>query len=266
MIKYHENVEWHSPRSPPDPTAFEVASKHLLLSTMVVLASPLLLGSFIYSHENVYSILAKSSKKSIRYSAENGNKVLKVEVWKTRIGKLYANAVEYQKTEGYCSVATKRSILKSIPAMEAIDHPEGSRGGVTIDKFAIGIDEESKGITKSTVILGSEMNFDKFLEIMKSVNDPTKRIVANFLRSSLFGYQTPWILPSNFLLSVFGGHYSPIVGYWEDTKIVAIFDVNHNFGLFFVSAERLYDAVTTFDIQSGASRGLVVIEVVQQLS
>jgi hypothetical protein len=36
--------------------------------------------------------------------------------------------------------------------------------------------------------------------------------------------------------------------------------VNHNYSLFFVTPERFYEAVHTYDITSGLARGLVVVE------
>ena len=37
--------------------------------------------------------------------------------------------------------------------------------------------------------------------------------------------------------------------------------MNHNYSLFFVTPERFYEAVHTYDITSGKARGLVVVEV-----
>ena len=80
--------------------------------------------------------------------------------------------------------------------------------------------------------------------------------------SPLFGIKEPTFVPINWILAFFGGHFSPVVGYFEDVNLVAIFDVNHTYSTFFVTPERFYDAIHTFDVTSGKARGLVVTECV----
>jgi hypothetical protein len=124
-----------------------------------------------------------------------------------------------------------------------------------IDKCAI-----AGGIeTKSTVVFGAD-GYDSFLKAIKLANDPKFRISCNFLRSPLFGI--PGYLPADLIFVVFGGHFSPIIGYDEDTDLVAVFDVNHKFGMFLVSPKRLYEAVNTYDRSANNTRGLVVTEII----
>jgi hypothetical protein len=94
-------------------------------------------------------------------------------------------------------------------------------------------------------------------------NDPKNRLSANFLRSALFGYASPKWNAMSLLLTLFGGHFSPILGCFKHNNedVVAIFDVNHKYGLYFVPADRVYDAVTTRDIH-GPCRALVLTEII----
>ena len=82
------------------------------------------------------------------------------------------------------------------------------------------------------------------------------------LNSPLFGVNEPKFAPINWILAFFGGHFSPVVGFFEDVNLVAIFDVNHTYSTFFVTPERFYEAIHTFDVTSGKARGLVVTECV----
>ena len=59
-------------------------------------------------------------------------------------------------------------------------------------------------------------------------------------------------------------HHSTImVGYFEESNLVVIYDVNPDYGLFFVDAKRLYDAVATYPLLGAAGRplGLVLCEI-----
>ena len=80
------------------------------------------------------------------------------------------------------------------------------------------------------------------------------------IRSPLFGFKKPAFFPYNFLLGLFGGHFSPIVGYMVKEDLVAVFDVNHEYGVYLLSSRRLYDSVNTFDFTSKQTRGLVLTE------
>ena len=119
-------------------------------------------------------------------------------------------------------------------------------------------------------IIGSE-GYLEFLSSLKRINDPRYRVSVNFLRSSLFGLPKTvfprclslfeFLLPHNWLLGIFGGHFSPIVGYLEEEDMVAVFDVNHAYGLYLVSSKDLFRAVDTFDFTSSRTRALVVTEI-----
>jgi hypothetical protein len=44
---------------------------------------------------------------------------------------------------------------------------------------------------------------------------------------------------------------------------VALFDVNHNYGLFFVESRKLYSAVDTTDVFANTHRALVITEIME---
>lgn len=118
----------------------------------------------------------------------------------------------------------------------------------------------------STVTEGS-VSYSDFLVELKKANDPKYRVVANFLRPALFGFQSPTFIPKNILLGLLGGHFSPVLGVFEqnvpntedNAPLVAIFDLNSDYGLFFCSSKRLYLAVRAADITTAKSRALITV-------
>lgn len=173
---------------------------------------------------------------------------------------LNENALEYQIAEGYCSVATQRNLLKSIPDFSSDKVPCPKKGGPsTMGDFAKSLLDISG--FPSTVVYGSD-GYEAFLQGLHQANDAsTYRVAVNFLRSSMFGVMRPKWLPSSWVLAFCGGHFSPVLGFLEKEKLVAIFDTNHKYGFYLVDAKRLYDAVNTVDVMNGSTRGLVVLDI-----
>ena len=63
----------------------------------------------------------------------------------------------------------------------------------------------------------------------------TSRVAINYLRPALFGFKRPKWLPFHFIIGLFGGHFSPVIGVLDndddkDNPLVGIFDVNHTYG------------------------------------
>ena len=89
----------------------------------------------------------------------------------------------------------------------------------------------------------------------------------------------------NFLLGMFGGHFSPILGILdvddknnndddddndeatsETTTLVAVFDTNDKYdGTYFVSAKRLYEAVRAVDLSAHKHRALILVTKEQEM-
>jgi hypothetical protein len=225
-----------------------------------IIASPYLVYFAYVNRKAINKIRKDAARPSIRTGTHwNDQKVID-RIWSSKSGQVYCQTLEYQKREGYCAPTTIRCILKSLPFFNAADLPEAKSGPSIPAKVAPQIDALTNGKTKSQVVLGSE-GYEKFLETIKKVNDPRYRIGLNFLRSPVFGYLQPSYIPANYVLTLFGGHFSPIVGYDEKEDLVAVFDVNHNYGMFLVKSERLWDAVNTFDFSAKGTRGLVLVEI-----
>jgi hypothetical protein len=243
---------------------FHEFSLSLIYSAITVAASPLLILFGISNWAVVKDILQKSRRASIKEAFCFNDAVLLSRVWSSPIGLCYSGAVEYQSQEGYCSSATQRSILKSIPNFKPQHVPQPKWESATLLKLTTELEQGGCGMLRTNIVYGSE-GYDAFLDVLKKVNDVRYRVSINFLRSPLFGFKRPYWLPINLLSCFFGGHHSILLGYIEEQNLVAVFDVNHNYGAFLVDARRLYDAVATFPIvgSKGKSRGLVVAELVQ---
>lgn len=241
-----------------------VYGKAILISTILLTCSPYLLFTFVRKRDDYMAVWRKCAVPSIKSERNYQDVALINKMWNSSVGKLYLEAVEYQKQEGYCGLATMRSILKSLVLMGKLNPesvPPATSGPMTVKKFASRIDEQSKGATVSKVVLGSE-GYEAFLQAIKLSNNPNYRVAINFLRSPLFSAPSPIIFPLNFVKTFFGGHFSLIVGYDESEDVVGVFDVNASYGgLYLVNSRRVFDAVDTLDLQSGEPRGLVVSSV-----
>jgi hypothetical protein len=256
-----------APPVPPPPSLLNTTIRSTLFTGLFVVLSPF----FGYLAATKWPILKdvyiKASRKSILEEEGNGARDDKLvdKLWLMPVASKYFSAVEYQYAEGYCGLATMRCMLKSLlSSSQKITEdmvPEPKRGPMTLTTFAGRIDEQTKGSLKSRVVLGSQ-GYEEFLSVVKQANNPNVRIAANFLRSPIFGFTGTLLLPMNIMKTFFGGHFSPIVGYLEKEDLVGVFDVNSNYSLYLVPSRRLYDAVNTYDVQSGSCRGLVISQVV----
>ena len=230
------------PAIPSPPSLSQQIMKFMIFSLIgIFLVIPVLTYLFITKWNIMYSTLKKAIVPSIKDTKAYKDTELLHRLRQSAMGSLYQSAVEFQFQEGYCCPATQRTILKSLPGLNHSLLADPKRGPATIEKFAETLDEQSQGMTKSSIALGSE-GYETFLAALKKVNNPKYRVAANFLRSPLFGFVRS-IWPSSLMLTFLGGHFSPIVGFFEDLNLVAVFDVNHNYSTFFVTPERFYDAV-----------------------
>jgi hypothetical protein len=236
----------------------------LVYSAIAVAASPLLVVFGISKWSVVRDIMQKTRTVSIKETSSFQDADLLSLIWSSPIGLCYSNAVEFQEREGFCSSATQRSILKSIPNFKPQNVPEPKLRSATLQVLATELEQGGHGMIKTTIVYASE-GYDAYLDVLRKVNDVKYRVSINFLRSPLFGFKRPFWLPINLVSCFFGGHHSPLLGYLEEQNLVAVFDVNHNYGAFLVDARRLYDAVATFPIvgSQGNPRGLVIAELLR---
>ena len=182
------NLTFTDPPLPIPPTLLQQVGRYVIIILIsVIVVFPLLSFLWITKWTIMYNTLKKSIVPSIKETKAYKDSVLLQRLRQSTIGSLYQSAVEFQRQEGYCCPATQRTILKSLPGLNQSLLPEAKPGPATIQKFAEGLDEKSQGMTKSSVVLGSE-GYEAFLEALKKVNNPKFRVGANFLRSPLFGF------------------------------------------------------------------------------
>merc|ERR1712224_968823 len=98
----------------------------------------------------------------------------------------------------------------------------------------------------------------------------SSRVAINYLRPALFGFKRPKWLPFHFIIGLFGGHFSPVIGVLDndddnDNPLVGIFDVNHTYGgAYLVPAKLLYKSVNAVDIATETSRAVIVVTLVEE--
>ncbi|KAJ3409461.1 hypothetical protein CcCBS67573_g08871 [Chytriomyces confervae] len=254
-----------SPHAPPKNSAFRTLARNALMSVIVIVASPVLLACAVVYRNYTYQHFIKVSKPTIQDNSlyKNEQKARQILANQPNLS-LFKHAAEFQVREGYCAPTTGHMILNSMPNTSVDFSSDKIQFGPAVcAKLAARIDEIAFSIgtkTFSTVVYGSE-GFHAFTQALEKVNDPRYRVSVNFVRGPLFGKPFPqFLLPHNLLIAFIGGHFSPIVGYDPQEQIVAVFDVNEEYGLFLVDAKRLFDAVDTYDIQSKKSRGLIVTD------
>jgi hypothetical protein len=234
---------------------------HVLTTIAVV---PITSYYLLFRRDDFLSILHKARKESVKMNRLYQDQQLIQKVSRSPVMQAYIQGgLEHQLREGYCSAATIRCMLKSIPSISLENIPP-MKGGASIPTVVQGrIDGCTNGITKTSIVYGSE-GYESFLNALKKSNDLRYRVAVNFLRSPLFGYISPWFVPFHFILAFFGGHFSVVVGYLEEEDLVAIFDVNHTYGgIYFIESKRLFDAINTVDlsVKNKVTRALLVTEI-----
>lgn len=219
-----EIVEFEEPIIPPPRSTWSEFKRFWFFHGIGFMGLPWISYNMIRYYSSFASLLGKTFRKSIKSTPEYKDEILMKRVWKETCGQhfLKAKALEYQFMEGYCAPATVRCILKSVPMVDLTRIPKQERGPSVPAKVIKVIDDASEGHTKSSVVYGSD-GYDAFLATIKLVNNPRYRVSVNFLRSALFGPPISISPLLMLLLTVFGGHFSPVVGYLEDKDLVSTF-------------------------------------------
>jgi hypothetical protein len=265
-----------SVQKPPEKGAFMTFFKMLIFSVLALILAPVLAIFMVVKGSKGLSDVWRKvmSSKPLDRNAMRPKEVEKV-IWNSEVGALYAKAVEYQIREGYCSSATSRCILKSynvarsssnqIPVPAQISKPDTPEGFK--QKLDAIVTASGEPYLNVTVVRGSEKvgateedHYKAFLATLKLVQNPKYRVACNFLRGALFG--PAGYFPAQILISLLGGHFSPIVAYLDDREepLCALFDVNADYGLVLIPARNLFSATRTHDLTTGNARGLVVTE------
>ena len=174
----------------------------------------------------------------------------------------YREVAEYQLVEGFCGSATLKNVVASFGNVPQEKIPSQKYGAMFPKKFCDNLEALKLG-AKSEIIRG-DASFEDFRKALKKSNAENYRVVVNFLRPALFGFsgwRCLWFLPWNLMFGLFGGHFSPIVGYLEQHDVVAIFDLNAAYGFYLCPTRNLYEAVKAKDLMGGQPRALITIEI-----
>ncbi|HEY8207994.1 MAG TPA: phytochelatin synthase family protein [Myxococcaceae bacterium] len=173
-----------------------------------------------------------------------------------------------QRSTSYCGVASAVMVLNAMPvaapevkewkpfraftednvfndeARKAASPETVSKGGLTVEQLAHLLG--SNGVAARPV-LASASSLEEFRkEAVANLGRPDDYLVADFWRGDL-GQD-------------FGAHWSPVAAYHEGTDRFLVLDVaRFRYPPYWAKAEDLFKAMNTTDLDSGKSRGFVVV-------
>lgn len=193
------------------------------------------------------------SANSIERSPAYQNEALLARAWTLPVARRYGpQGYLYQKNQSLCGPTSIADVLRSegVAADPAVvlSHSNARQisgflpVGLTLDEEA-GLLERETG--KPVKVLRG-LSLDSFRAEMAKSNDPSRRIIVNFLRMPLFGRGH--------------GHFSPVLGYLPEEDLVFVGDVNAQFRPWVVPMSRLFEAQDTIDSSSHAKRGVLEVE------
>jgi hypothetical protein len=188
---------------------------------------------------------------SIRDSREYQDSALLERGWALPTAQRFRAGFSYQSNGSKCGPSSLANVYRSFG--ESVDEDAVLKGtgecrtgicfgGLGLDQLAA-VARQHAG--RSVTVL-RDLDYDAFKAELRRSNDPQRRYIVNFNRGLLFarGY----------------GHHSPIGGYFEPENLVFVLDVNREYKPWLVDARRLYDAMNSVDPDTGAKRGLLLIE------
>lgn len=250
---------------------------HFIFSLIVpsYVMSTILKGKLRLSElRKIYKAVNEAHRNPINKLPEYQDKELIRQLWEQDSARPYieGGALEYQKREGYCNSATIRCTLKSFPSYPRDKIPPQKSEPSDPEKWkgmdAWGpVDNDNDTKSANLEIFPGSCSYPEFLgAIKRGLENPSCRIVLNYLRPALFGFAVPWWLPANMCIGLVGGHFSPIVGlvetetFKEDNPLIGVFDVNHKYGgAYLVPAKRLYRSVQLMDVSSQRPRAIILV-------
>lgn len=98
--------------------------------------------------------------------------------------------------------------------------PPQKRGETKPEKWCTHISQIAKetdeNMNLETTIIKGDVSYDEFVTQLKNglANDNV-RVACNFLRSVLMGFEKVRYVPTHMIISLLGGHFSPILGIVE---------------------------------------------------
>ena len=186
---------------------------------------------------------------SIREAAVFQQPALLERAWALPVAKTFPRPLLSQGNPSSCGPTSVANVLRSSGGATTPDevaaHGAGCLGGFCFGGLTLAqLAEATRAISAEWKVTELRpATLDAFREELRLANDPSRRLIINFTRRSLFGEG--------------GCHHSPIGGYLEPEDLVFVLDVNERFGPWLVSSERLYEAMDTIDPSTGQKRGLL---------
>jgi len=162
-----------------------------------------------------------------------------------------ARTFEYQHNPSVCGPTSAADVLHSMGRPDSQSDVMARAGVGSVFGYVIPgltLDQEAAVLRKMTgdpVTLSRDLDLAGFRGALARANDPKLRFVVNFHRGPMFGRGH--------------GHFSPILAYLPQRDLVLVGDVNHDYGIYLVSTERLYAAMNTIDDVTGKKRGLLMV-------
>ena len=194
-----------------------------------------------------FSDLLRSSAatSSIRSSPTWQRRDLLEKAWALPVAKLYSPLL----SQGFTSICGPTSVANILRSMGVRSGKNPLRGfgvrAMSLDQVASEAAEVVPSGWRTRAVRPATI--DELRAELSASNDPGRRYVTNFARSSLFGGGS--------------GHHSPIGGYLEHEDLAFVLDVNASYGPWLVSTDRLFDAMNTVaDWATGKTRGLARFE------
>ena len=270
---------------PPKINIIRKTIGQVLMYTLVPILAPVFISfkyisdktfrsTFVPYSKSLYSLVSASTLQPISKEWYYQDTSLLKQLWTLSSAQVYIDNVEYQIKEGYCGSATMLCILRSFGLSSDMLPPQ-KRGETKPEKWCTHITQIAKEIDEKmnleTTIIKGDVSYDEFVTQLKDglANDNV-RIACNFLRSALMGFEKARYIPTHLILSLLGGHFSPILGIVEHisndeqqskVEYLAIFDTNHKYGgVYFVPVKRLYESVKTVDLGSNKHRAIILVE------
>jgi Phytochelatin synthase len=223
-----------------------MTSRRIALSVLVLVAILAGLAGF-YLRE------PPASADSIERIPAYQNEALLARAWALPVARLYGpQGYLFQQNQSVCGPTSIADVMRSegfaADPAAMLSHSDSLQifgflpFGLTLDEEARLLERETGKSVKEL----RDLSLESFrAEIAKS-NDPSRRIIINFLRTPLFGRGH--------------GHFSPVLGYLPVEDLVFVGDVNANYRPWLVPTSRLFDAQNTIDSSSHAMRGLLEVE------
>jgi Phytochelatin synthase len=215
-----------------------------VLAWLAYFLGPLVFAANSYAH--VPSIERRADYRVPRLMAE---------AWSLPVAKAYARApYEFQENQSFCGPASVANLLHSLgipgtqsTVLDGTAHEPWFGiliGGMTLDAVA---DLLATRLNRQVMVV-RDPTLQQFRALMRTANNPRRRMIVNFHRGPMFGRGH--------------GHFSPVLGYLSGRDLALVGDVNAEYRPYLTPIERLWRATDTRDADTGRERGLIIVDLV----